>query len=274
MRWKLKTKLEKARELYREFGAAALIRRSTRYAIVVLTGAAWQVRGTRSVAVDGVSATFDARRADLGTFGFFEVTERDVCEELLGELRSGDVFYDVGAHVGLYSCLVGRRLTIGEVVAFEPYPPNAEALEKNLERNDIDARVIQAALLDREGRVPFDDPGETSEIASIRTEATVGSTEVEAVTGDGLIKRDTIPPPNVVKIDVEGAGAQVLSGMETCLRDDRCRFVLCEVHDPAAVHGTYTSRPEEIQTQLAALGFTVEVASDDGGFESYLIGRK
>lgn len=47
--------------------------------------------------------------------------------DLINELTSDDVFYDIGLHIGIYSCLAADKITSGEIILFEPdrrdFPP-------------------------------------------------------------------------------------------------------------------------------------------------------
>lgn len=67
-------------------------------------------------------------------------------------LRDGDVFVDIGAHIGLYSliasCVVGER---GRVIAVEADPVTAAILRRNVGRNGgRNIEVIEAGVSDRE----------------------------------------------------------------------------------------------------------------------------
>jgi len=62
--------------------------------------------------------------------------ERPVARTIVDELNEDDVFWDVGANVGPFSCIAGDVLEDGRVVAFEPHPPNVERLRHILQRND------------------------------------------------------------------------------------------------------------------------------------------
>ena len=69
-------------------------------------------------------------------------------------LRSGDLFADVGANVGLYSVWVGGS-TGARVVAFEPNPTTFLALNQNIRLNDLGALIEahQFAIGDVSGSV-------------------------------------------------------------------------------------------------------------------------
>src|SRR5438270_459935 len=61
--------------------------------------------------------------------GVTENYEPDVWRALMGELKAGDTFVDVGAFIGLYSIAVALRLRgLGRVIAFEPDNRNFSVL--------------------------------------------------------------------------------------------------------------------------------------------------
>lgn len=191
-------------------------------------------------------------------------TERPVFDDLVSNLRSDDVFFDVGAHLGVYTCLVGDVLEDGHVVAFEPHHANAARLEQNVELNGLDSTIHQYALSDASGTSAFavtdgtvvDEPGNQDHALAD------DGMEVEVTTGDELVERGEAPSPNVVKIDVEGAELDVLRGFEDVLARDECRLVYCEVHlEGGGPHSVqeFGGLPAEVQEQLADHGFDVEV---------------
>lgn len=60
---------------------------------------------------------------------------------MLQTLESDDVFYDIGANVGTYTCFAGQVVDDGNVIAFEPHPANVDRLRENAEPNEIDVGV-------------------------------------------------------------------------------------------------------------------------------------
>jgi FkbM family methyltransferase len=142
-------------------------------------------------------------------------------------LRRGSVFYDVGANVGYFS-IVGAALVGpgGQVVAFEPSAANVAALRRNAELNGLDhVRVVEAAVGGAAGHARFD-PGPSDQQGRLTDD---GQVQVDVVTVDDVVAGGT-PPPDVVKIDVEGAELACLTGALKTLRDHRPTIV-CEVHD-------------------------------------------
>lgn len=83
--------------------------------------------------------------------GAFEPQERAVLERLL---HDSDVFVDVGANVGLYTCLA--RSAGKTVLAIEPLQRNLDYLYANLRANGFeDVEVFPVGLADRPACPPY-----------------------------------------------------------------------------------------------------------------------
>ena len=59
-----------------------------------------------------------------------------------------DVFIDVGANIGLYTCVLGRAHAARKLLAFEPDGRNFARLSENIARNGLDG-VIDAPCRNR-----------------------------------------------------------------------------------------------------------------------------
>ena len=79
--------------------------------------------------------------------------EQRVIELLVNFLRPGDVVYDVGGNVGLFSVVLARAVgRAGTLVVFEPQARNFQHLCANLQLNGLtNARCYRKALGDRSG---------------------------------------------------------------------------------------------------------------------------
>ena len=207
-----------------------------------------------------------------------DLPEEAVIADVLSSLRPKDVFYDVGANIGVYSCLAASVVEL-EVIAFEPEPRNAARLRENARLNGAAVAVHEVALSDanetREfGITHFDGSHQTGPAGHsfVDGQDDVDDTiSVESVIGDEFIEEHNLPTPNVVKIDVEGAEGAVLSGLESALSDPDCRTVYCEVHeDRLQARGQSVA---DIRDELAELGFHVEMPFAPYG-EPFLRGQK
>lgn len=146
----------------------------------------------------------------------------------------GSVFYDIGAHIGFFSLPTAR--SGAHVTAFEPDPESAARLRKHATRNqfDVTLRVIEAALWSRsENSMTFrrGKPRSQGGILDGDHHPVTGTgpcIQVRAFRLDDFVARGN-PPPETVKIDVEGAAAEVLQGGIETLRSHRPALVV-EVH--------------------------------------------
>jgi len=161
--------------------------------------------------------------------------EPPVQEALRRLLAPGDVFYDIGANVGFFT-LLGARLVgpEGGVVAFEPVPWCARAVARNIELNAFEhAQIHERAVgaIDGSARLLVVGEASWSHLESTGRHADVrDEIDVEVVSLDSLVAAGTIPPPNVLKIDTEGAELQVVEGARETIARHRPAIV-CELHD-------------------------------------------
>lgn len=121
-------------------------------------------------------------------------------------VRPGMTVWDIGANAGFYTLAFSRLVgPAGKVVAIEPDAHNVVNLLAHVRLNRIkNASVIQAAVSDRTGLHAFGGDGEFASLVDS------GGYLVSTVTVDGLAKK--LGPPDVIKIDAEGAEASVLEG--------------------------------------------------------------
>ncbi len=139
--------------------------------------------------------------------GNFEITQMT---KILNGLKVGDIFFDIGANVGIYSLLasdiVGEN---GKVIAFEPLPSNINSLKKHIELNKCKNVIIcEYALSDCDGTSNFEEhPDNTMGYLS-----NFGSLKIITHTIDTIIRKKLVPIPNFIKIDAEGAESMILTG--------------------------------------------------------------
>lgn len=145
--------------------------------------------------------------------------------------KPGAVVYDVGANVGFYtllaSVLVGPQ---GKVFAFEPLPRTIDILRRHVRINDLaNVTIFAGAVSDHEGTARFD-AGAIPEMGHLSDK---GEFEVQLFQLDALLAAGRIAPPALMKIDVEGAEVDVLTGAKHILDTHRPHILL-------ATHGIDT----------------------------------
>lgn len=179
--------------------------------------------------------------------------------EFAARVPPGATVIDAGAHAGYYTLIGSRRVgPNGRVIAIEPDPRNAELLRRHIALNALrNVKVLEAALSDSEGEAGFQ-PGPEPSLGHLSRNGTL---RVRTLPLDSLAG-DLGPGPVVVKVDVEGAEAQLLQGAKQMMLTRRPVLFLsthgCDVHQAClrllAEWGYCTSsldgRPPEDSSEL------------------------
>lgn len=155
-------------------------------------------------------------------------------ESLSKYLQPGGVFYDVGAHIGIVSLCAAKLVgPTGTVFAFEADPENTERILENVERNKIDwIRTVSRAAWHSDGYVEFQRASEHSSrnqggVSTVSPGDPRDLIRVEAIALDTFAEKHRLP--TVIKVDVEGAEADVLRGSEKMFAQAK-PVLICEVH--------------------------------------------
>ena len=133
-------------------------------------------------------------------------------------VRSGDIVLDCGANVGVYSRFALQR-GASLVVAIEPEPLNVECLRRNLAPEIAMGKVIVVpeGVWSSDGHFSLTlDPGNAA--AHSMTINHGGKTiEVPVSRIDSLVQRLGLERVDYIKIDIEGAEREALSGARNTL---------------------------------------------------------
>lgn len=164
------------------------------------------------------------------------VKKQPYCPEfswfLVNNLKVGDFFIDVGAHIGYYSMLaasiVGGK---GKIIAFEPNTQNYQQLLEHISINSFNSIIIaeNSAVSDKPGNVVFikskNDGGHSIVMGNAILEE---HTTTKAVCLDDYFPIIVNHNAGIIKIDTEGAEYLVLKGAESFLSSARVKFLYCE----------------------------------------------
>lgn len=152
--------------------------------------------------------------------------------EMMEAVRPGDIVWDVGANIGIFTekflKAVGEK---GAVVAFEPSPKShgimAESFSSSTSKNLV---LLQKALGASNGIIDFwstDNSVTDGLLYKYGAEKVV----VELTTADSIVVENIKLMPNIIKIDVEGFEFDVLQGMRSViLKSETLRAIFVEVH--------------------------------------------
>jgi FkbM family methyltransferase len=183
-----------------------------------------------------ISTPNEHHRADT-----YATKEPETLEWLRENLRDGDVFYDVGANIGLYSLYAAKLRPACRVFAFEPESHNFGSLCGNLLLNQVEnATPCFFPLSSHETFAPFYvydlRPGgalhSLGRPSFLRDGPPLLKTGAIAVTIDVLVSRYGLPVPNLLKLDVDGNEEQILDGAAAVLASGSLRSILVEVTAP------------------------------------------
>lgn len=188
--------------------------------------------------------------------------EEQTIINFLDDFRDTDIFYDIGACIGLFSLHASSRCR--KVYAFEPDPGFRSHLEKNIAINNVEnIFVLHYAVSDHSGYQTLYSDGLSGRSPSLRNDGFTQNHEVEVITLDDLIVRRQIPYPTVIKMDIEGAEIFALRGMVNILANLPPRLLLVEIH-PISLANLGSSR-DEVLTILLNAGYRMrkETIRDD-----------
>lgn len=139
--------------------------------------------------------------------------EEDHQQALKRLVRAGMVVYDAGANVGFYTLACARAVgPMGHVFSFEPDARNAMLLRRHIQLNGLqNVTVVQAAISDRCSLAAFQGEREQGRISES------GTYLVPTISLDMFVMGGR-PPPDFVKMDVEGAELLALTGAAEIVR--------------------------------------------------------
>jgi len=159
-------------------------------------------------------------------------------------LRTGDIFLDVGANVGVHSCL-GSQL-VGEkglVIAVEASLANAMVLKKNADEAPIQNIVIFPSPASNEVEIlTFSDVTDCSNqyIIDDRRAGPAALLQTPTIRQIGVpldLILGRMRRINLIKIDVEGHELSALKGLEKSIRESARPPIIAEYTKSAASEG-------------------------------------
>lgn len=138
----------------------------------------------------------------------------------LRALRPGEVFFDIGANAGCITIPVAQALPQVRVIAFEPQASLARCVAVSARLNQLDnVEVYTYALGEKQGTVDLYIPAHGVCASLIAGAKNSQSVPCAMTTVDAEIDAGRLPSPHVIKIDVEGAELQVLTGATRLIRE-------------------------------------------------------
>lgn len=171
---------------------------------------------------------FDRSYDDAYNEGPYELNENVAVED-------GDIVFDCGANMGVFSAIAGSKTPSGKVYCFEP---SSFIIEHYLQKTAsfADNIIIEKfALSEKIGKMDiFIDQQNigASALVSINDNKDMEHETVEVTTIDEFVKVNDIPYVSYIKADIEGAERNMLRGATYVLREYAPKLSICTYHFP------------------------------------------
>ena len=146
---------------------------------------------------------------------YFENFEPFVAKIILGLIKENDICLDVGANIGFYSSLIGKKIGVnGRVYAFEPVDYNIRFIELNKSLNGLkNIEIINKGLGDKNEIKELNIFPEESKLTAhnsfvmnetLNVNNIFEKKNVEIITVDDWLYKEKIKKVDFVKVDIEG----------------------------------------------------------------------
>ncbi len=150
-------------------------------------------------------------------------------------IGADDVFYDIGADFLLYTMLASTRIgPNGAAHCFEPNPRLAPYLDETLGRlSQSNVRLHKVAVGEMAETLTLSEPEGNAGSASLTSlgDQTAQQVDVPVIVLSDYVEAEEMPPPTVIKIDVENFEAQVIAGGARLFRSAPSKLILLEEHN-------------------------------------------
>lgn len=188
--------------------------------------------------------------------------------EILQGLKNIECLVDVGANVGQFSLLCKIVYPNASIHAFEPLNEAAETFEKVL-GHEADVHLYRHAIGSKAADQLINVTARSDSSSLLVPDAqsrifpgthAISQEAVRVLPLQDVLRREVIPSPALLKIDVQGYEGEVLKGSERLL--DRFNWIYCE----ASFLELYAGQPlaDEIIGWLAARGFRLVSVNCNG----------
>jgi FkbM family methyltransferase len=192
--------------------------------------------------------------------GQYEPQETALIEALV---KPGQTFVDVGAHWGYFSLIASQKVGRGgRVISIEADPRLYCTLSRNVRDNAlVQIEAVHVAAAAETGVLRMSGYREQDEnwgVSRLLGSAPNGDEQnvfdVPTASIDALLDKRGVATVDVLKMDIEGAEALALRGMEAGLRAGRYRVMVIELH-PAAL-ADFGSSVTVLAESLSRFGYS------------------
>lgn len=148
------------------------------------------------------------------------IYEPDILQVIKNNLKSSDIFVDIGANIGQHSlfsaCVVGNT---GKVILFEPIPQLVaqikESLTENPEVTNVTVNNIAASDTEEKAEIKLR-PNNIGGSSLHHHDKNFETVNIQTIPADDLLL--DLPKVDLIKIDTEGHEIEVLRGLQKTLK--------------------------------------------------------
>jgi FkbM family methyltransferase len=197
----------------------------------------------RKVKINGLSFTLSCTNwITHFRWYLFKSKEPETIEFIDNNLMAGDVFFDIGANVGVFTIYASKRHENIMVYSFEPEASNLAILKENIIENSITNKVITygvgvgdsngLSMLHLQDMTPgsalHSENKRTIEFSVEGNRPIVWAEGIYSVSLDSFCTETNVVP-NVIKIDTDGNEKKILMGAKSLLKNPLLRAILIEM---------------------------------------------
>lgn len=189
-------------------------------------------------------------------FGKGYIHEPGATKIFIDHINQASNVFDIGGHLGYFSCIAGKLSNNGNVCVFEMDSNCIPLIRENAELNELEnIEIYNMAVSDLNGytsipKLEFPNPGIRIDSGKINEKL-----EVATITIDEFIRQQNITP-DFIKIDVEGAEYKVLNGMLNTLKQNSLTLLI-EIHVSHLLKYYHTNY-KDVLMFLTVHGFKLE----------------
>lgn len=163
-------------------------------------------------------------------FNNYEQTNKKI---IASHLKDGDVFFDVGANIGLFSLYLKQIYPKLECHLFEPFPTLYKCLNLTVKNSKIENFHVSNFALCNENKEleffvdTFNDGGHSLKSESISHRSKKGeSVKAQGKKLDSFIVENNISRLDFIKVDIQGAEIEFLKGARESIKKLRPKMMV------------------------------------------------
>jgi FkbM family methyltransferase len=156
------------------------------------------------------TSNLDVYASIFNAGGQWDAHVMQTCEKVL---RPGDVYYDIGSNSGIFAIDAALAIPDLTIVAFEPQPSLAHHIRQSIKANKLEGiKCFELILGEKDGEKILYLTSHSIHASIVPRESRFRELKRPMRSLDSLVISREISPPDVIKIDVEGAEMAVFGG--------------------------------------------------------------